>query len=159
MLPRIENSLEKKLVGKRITMSFSENKTAELWRSMMPRRKEIRNISGTDLYSVEIYPDGFFRHIKPTAYFEKWAAVEVMDFTSVPEDMDKMILPDGLYAVFLHHGPASTVPQTYQDIMGTWLPQNGSFLLDSRPHFAIMGSKYKNEDPDSEEELWIPVKQ
>jgi hypothetical protein len=30
--------------------------------------------------------------------------------------------------------------------------------LNKRPHFAKMGEKYKNEDPDSEEELWIPIK-
>jgi AraC family transcriptional regulator len=31
-------------------------------------------------------------------------------------------------------------------------------LLDNKPHFEIMGDQYKNEDPDSEEELWIPIK-
>jgi AraC family transcriptional regulator len=30
--------------------------------------------------------------------------------------------------------------------------------LDQRPHVEVMGEKYKNNDPDSEEEIWIPIK-
>jgi AraC family transcriptional regulator len=158
MQPRIESIKEKKLVGKRIKMSFSDSKTFDLWKSFMPGRKEIRNITGSELYSVEIYPDGFFTGFNPETQFEKWAAVEVSDFESVPGEMETMALPGGLYAVFLHKGPASAAPQTYQYILGTWLPRNGEFMLDSRPHFAVMGNNYKNEDPNSEEELWIPIK-
>jgi hypothetical protein len=32
-------------------------------------------------------------------------------------------------------------------------------MLDNRPHFEILGEKYKNADPDSEEDVYIPVKQ
>jgi len=31
--------------------------------------------------------------------------------------------------------------------------------LDNRPHFEVLGEKYKNGDPESEEEIWIPVKE
>lgn len=158
MQPRIENLKEIKLVGKRLKTSFAENQTASLWRSFIPSRKEIRNSTGTELYSVEIYPAGFFRNFNPETQFEKWAAAAVKDFTSVPEGMETMIIPGGLFAVFLHHGPASTVTRTYQNIIGTWVPQNGNFALDDRPHFALMGDKYQNESLDSEEELWIPIK-
>jgi len=71
--------------------------------------------------------------------------------------METITVPDGLYAVFLYKGPASAASNIYQYIFGTWLP-NADFLLDDRPHFALMGEKYKNEDPSSEEELWIPIK-
>jgi AraC family transcriptional regulator len=30
--------------------------------------------------------------------------------------------------------------------------------MDGRPYFALMGEKYKGEQPDSEEEFWVPVK-
>jgi AraC family transcriptional regulator len=66
-------------------------------------------------------------------------------------------LPAGLYAVFLHRGPASEGQRTFQYIMGTWLPASG-YELDSRPHFELLGEKYKNDLPDSEEEIWIPIK-
>ncbi len=157
MEPRIENLAEKKLVGKKITMSFSNNKTGELWRSFMPERRKINNAIGIELYSLEIYPPDYFNPFNPQTEFEKWAAVEVSDFDTVPPEMEPLPVPAGLYAVFLYKGPASAAPETYQYIFGTWVP-NSAYTLDDRPHFAVMGEKYKNEDPDSEEELWIPIK-
>ena len=123
----------------------------------MINQREIKNIVGTLLYSVDVYNDPqYFTHFSPQKEFEKWAAVEVTDLSVIPDEMDVFTLTSGLYAVFLHKGPASTASKTYQYIYGTWLP-NSDFLLDSRPHLAIMGEKYKNEDPSSEEEIWIPV--
>jgi predicted transcriptional regulator YdeE len=89
--------------------------------------------------------------------FEKWAAAEVSDFDSIPENMEPYVLQGGLYAVFMHKGAASTGFKTFQFIFGTWLPQS-EYELDNREHFEILGEKYKNEDPDSEEEIWIPIK-
>jgi AraC family transcriptional regulator len=104
-----------------------------------------------------VYEPLYFNNFNPQSEFDKWAAVEVTDFDTIPEEMEMITLPAGLYAVFLHKGPASAGPKTYQYIFGTWLP-NSDFLLDSRPHVAVMGEKYKQEDSGSEEELWIPVK-
>jgi AraC family transcriptional regulator len=30
-------------------------------------------------------------------------------------------------------------------------------VLDNRPHFEILGEKYKQGSTDAEEEIWIPV--
>ena len=157
MEPRIETLPEKKFIGKRIKMSFSDNKTHELWRSYMPGRRQINNIIGMELYSIEVYEKLYFDNFNPKREFDKWAAVEVMNFDRVPDEMETLNSPRGLYAVFQYKGAASKGAETYQYIYGTWLPES-DFLLDNRPHFAVMGEKYKNEDPDSEEEMWIPVK-
>jgi AraC family transcriptional regulator len=157
MQPRIEVLKEKKLVGKRIKMSMANNQTSGLWRDFMPRRKAIGNSVGSDLYSVGVYSPLYFQNFDPRTEFEKWAATEVMDSGLVPDGLETIILPGGLYAVFVHKGPASAAPETYQYIFETWLP-GSEFLLDNRPHFEIMGDNYKNEDPDSEEEVWIPLK-
>jgi AraC family transcriptional regulator len=37
------------------------------------------------------------------------------------------------------------------------LPNLG-YTLDDRAHFEVLGEKYKNNDPLSEEEIWIPIK-
>ncbi len=158
MNPEIERLSCKKLVGNRMIMTFSDNKTHELWSGFMPRRKEILNRVGTDLYSVQIYAPGFFLNFDPGAKFEKWAAIEVADFRKIPEGLDTFTLRGGLYAVFLYKGAASASGAAFKYILGTWLPNSG-YILDNRPHFEILGEKYKNEDPDSEEELWIPIKQ
>jgi AraC family transcriptional regulator len=154
---RIENLPKKKLVGKRMKMSFLENKTGELWRGFMPRLREINNSAGEELYSVEVYRPHYFDAFDPGKVFDKWAAIEVVDFDTVPEGMETIILPGGTYAVFKHRGPASEGSKTFGYIFGSWLP-NSDFSLDERPHFAVMGDKYKHESPDSEEEIWIPVK-
>ena len=158
MKPRIEELAGKKMIGKRMMMSFSQNRTYGLWSSFMPVRKKIQNNIGIELYSIEVYPPFFFDTFSPAAEFEKWAAVEVTDFEAIPDEMETLTIPGGLYAVFVHKGPATDGPTTYQSIFGTWLP-GSEYVLDNRPHFAVMGQKYNHEDPDSEEEIWIPVKQ
>jgi len=158
MEPRIEYITDKKLIGKRITTSFSNNRTFELWHSFMPRKKEIKNSISDDLYSLQVFsplPD--FSNFNPDAQFEKWAAIEVSDFDSIPDQMEAFRLTGGLYAVFIHHGSSSAGERTFQYIFGTWLPASG-YTLDDRPHFEVMGNKYKNDDPNSEEEVWIPIR-
>ena len=141
-----------------MTMNLAENKTSELWRSFMPRRKEITNFLTTDLFSVQVYDQTLnFGDFNENTRFEKWAAVEVSDFESIPDRMESIILPEGLYAVFLHKGAASEGARTFRYIFGIWLP-GSEYQLDNRPHFEILGEKYKNDDPASEEEVWIPVK-
>lgn len=158
MEPRIVLLPETKLAGKHLTMSLSNNRTGELWKSFMPRRKEIGNRVSSHLFSMQVYNSSYnFSTFNPAAPFEKWAAVEVSDFSNIPPDMETCILPEGRYAVFLHKGAALTGPRTFGYIFGTWLPSSG-FVLDHRPHFELLGEKYKNDDPDSEEEIWIPVK-
>ncbi|MFT3827602.1 MAG: GyrI-like domain-containing protein [Chitinophagaceae bacterium] len=147
----------KKLVGKHLTMSFTNNRTGELWRSFMPERKLIANKVGSELYSMQLYAEDHFKNFDPAATFEKWAAVEVTDHSTVPPGMETFILPGGLYAVFLYKGLPAEGAKAFQYILGTWLPVSG-YVLDSRPHYELLGEKYKNDSPDSEEEIWIPVK-
>jgi AraC family transcriptional regulator len=157
MTPRIETLKEKKLIGMARSMSFSNNQTVELWQRFMPRRREIKHMVGIELYSAEKYKPGFFDHFNPAAEFEKWAAVEVSDFDKVPEGMQTFIFPEGLYAVFTYHGTAAHAVQFYTKIFMEWMPLSG-FVTDYRPHFAVMGEKYKKDSEDSEEEIWIPIK-
>ena len=141
-----------------LTMSLNNNRTFELWSSFMPRRKEIKNIVSNDLISMQVYQGILdLKNYNYEEEFEKWASVEVADFNSVPAGMLSYVLKGGLYAVFPHKGPASNGPETFKYIYTQWLPGSG-YDLDSREHFEILGDKYKNNDPDSEEEIWIPIK-
>jgi AraC family transcriptional regulator len=156
MEPILKILTEKRLIGKRITTSIANNQTADLWKSFMPRRKEIKNVIGTDLYSVQTYDTNYFKAFNPALPFEKWAAVEISDITEIPDDLEIFNLPAGLYAVFFYKG-LSTDITIFNYIFSEWLP-NSEYKLDQRPHFEILGAKYKNNDPESEEEIWIPVK-
>ena len=156
MKPRIETLNERKLVGKRLRMSLAENKTAELWNDFMPKRKNITNNVTNDLISMSVYSPTHFTDFRLTNEFEKWACVEVSDYDTIPSDLEIFVLTGGLYAVFDYKG-SSTVNSIFQYIFGTWLP-GSAYFLDDRPHFEVLGDKYKNNDPTSEEEIWIPVK-
>lgn len=122
----------------------------------MPRRNEIKNRPGVDLYNVVIYPNHF--DFNPHASFEKWATVPVTDTTSIPEGMETLDIPEGLYAVFIYKGINTEAASFFKQIFTEWLPASG-YKLDNRPHFEILGSNYKQNDPCSEEEVWIPVRQ
>lgn len=157
MTPTIQNLPETLLIGKKVRMNFLNNQTQALWQSFIPRKKDIQNTIGTELYSVEVYDSlSYFDSFSPATEFDKWAAVKVTNMTSIPEEMEALTIPAGLYAVFPFKGMASEVPAMYQFILGTWIPSS-IYELAHRPHFAVMGEKYKNNDPDSEEELWIPI--
>jgi AraC family transcriptional regulator len=156
MKPRIEISNEKKLVGNQLTMSFDDYKVGELWKLFMPGRRKITNNLTNDLISMTVYKPAHFASFKTTNEFAKWATVEVSNFDNVPGEMETFILPGGLYAVFDYKG-LNTDHSIYEYIFGTWLPGSG-YALDDRPHFEILGDKYKNNDPASEEEIWIPIK-
>lgn len=154
--PKIELVAEKKLIGKRLTMSHIENRTPELWRSFMPRRIEIKNKRNADFISMQVNNAPLdLRQFNPATKFEKWAAVEVADFENVPAEMETFLLPEGLYAIF-HYKGLSTDASIFKYIFSEWLPNSG-YKLDHRPHFEILGEKYKNGDPESEEDLFIPV--
>jgi AraC family transcriptional regulator len=157
MTPRIEFASEKKLVGKSLTMSFADYRISELWRAFMPRRKEINNTVSNDLISFVVYSPTHFADFKPTNEFERWAAVEVENFDHVLDEMETYILPSGLFAVFHYTGLSTDSAAFYQYIYLEWL-SNSEYVLEDRPHVEILGEKYKNNDPLSEEDIWIPIK-
>jgi AraC family transcriptional regulator len=139
-------------------MSVQEDRTAELWRNFMPKLKTIRGRVNSDLVSLQVFSAGMdFVRFDTRKSFDKWALAEVRDFESIPEGMEKFILPGGLYAVFSYKGPVSNGPEIFRYIFGTWLPDSG-YTVDDRPHFEILGERYSNVSPDSEEEIWIPVR-
>ncbi len=120
--------------------------------------KEIKNKISTDLFSVHVYDADYnFTQFDPSIQFTKWAAAEVSSFEEVPSDLETFIIHAGLYAVFLHKG-SNADNRTNQYIFQKWLPTNDQYILDARPHFKVLGGKYKNDDPSSEEEIWIPLK-
>lgn len=136
-------------------MSLANNMTGQLWKSFIPRRNEVVNNLTNDMISMQVYKSTHFTDFKPTNEFEKWATIEVTNFDNVPDGMETFTLTGGLYAVFDYKG-LSTEDSIFQYIFGTWLP-NSDFDLDDRPHFEVLGERYKNNDPTSEEEIWIPI--
>lgn len=156
MTPRIEIIQPKKLVGQQLSMSINDNQTGQLWGAFASKIKDIPHRVATDKISLQVYPTNYFRHFNPNTPFVKWALVEVTNFENTPNNLEKFDLEGGLHAVFDYKG-ASNDSRIFEYIYNTWLPHS-EYQLDDRPHFEVLGEKYKNNDPNSEEEIWIPVK-
>jgi AraC family transcriptional regulator len=158
MFPKIVTLPAKKLIGFSIEMSLLDNQTQTIWQLFMPRLKEITNAVSADLYSLQNYPDNYFTNFTPETIFTKWAAIEVKDFENIPHGFEKLEITGGKYAVFNHKGNTEMFTKTAQYIYAEWLPNSG-FQLDNKPHFEVLGDNYLgHENPDSEEEVWIPIK-
>jgi AraC family transcriptional regulator len=154
--PRIETLTEKRLVGQHLTMSLVNNRTRELWSGFMPHRRKIDSVNPALLYSLQVYPPGYFESFHPATPFEKWAALEVSQDAGVPDGMHELIVPGGVYAVFHYRGHPAEAASFFTSIFTEWLPAS-AYTLDARPHFELLGEKYSNDSADSEEEIWIPV--
>jgi len=155
MVPSIQLHPEITLIGKRMDMTFSNDLSVAMWQSFMPRRHEIKGCLGADLYSVQVYPEAF--DFGMDTLFSKWAAVPVSDATAIPAGMEVLTIPAGLYAVFTYRGIPANAGPFFRSIFTEWLPAS-TYDLDHRPHFELLGSLYKHNDPNSEESVWIPVK-
>lgn len=156
--PEIKTIDSKKLIGKRQLISLYDNKVAELWRSFLSSQGKISGRINADLISMSVYPETYsFVNFDPTAMFEKWACAEVDSLNNIPDGFDSFHLPAGEYAVFLYKGNPQEGAAFFEHIFTRWLPMS-LYELDQRPHFEVIGEKYKNNDPESEEEIWIPVR-
>ena len=156
MTPRIETLSKTELVGINLQMSLLNNITGELWQSFIIKLKELKIETNQDKYSIQLYSPDHFKQFNPNNEFTKWAAVQSNELDTTNIALESFILEGGTYAVFDYRGSSSD-PSIFQYIYTDWLPKS-EYLLDDRPHFEILGEKYKNNDPQSEEEIWIPIK-
>lgn len=125
MFLRIENVGVKKLVGKSLKMSLTNNKTFKLWHSFMMKRELVKNRIDSNLISIQVYDYSKDTDIfNPNLEFEKWAVAEVFNFEHIPEGIKSYEFQGGLYAVFLHKGLPSEFSKTFNFIFGEWLPNS-----------------------------------
>ncbi|WP_299122968.1 GyrI-like domain-containing protein [uncultured Winogradskyella sp.] len=152
MNPKIITLSEKNIIGMQSTMHYGEYQNiVALWKRFMPRRREVLNAANEEHIAIQVYDD--FNNFEKS--FDIWACVEVSSLNDIPKGMLPYTIPKGEYAVFLHKGMDAA--STYKKIMTDWLPTS-SYEIDDRPHFQVMGAKYKNGSPDSEEDFYVPVK-
>lgn len=157
MEPRLSQLPAKKLVGKSIRTTLSQNQTTALWQRFMPLRKHITGTASPNLYAVHVYDAPLSESFTPETPFAQWAAVEVAADAPVPEQLQTLTLAGGLYAVFVHKGLPNDFACTMQYIYEEWMPQSG-YVPDHRPHFEVMPPDYSPTDPEAEEEVWVPLR-
>ena len=157
--PVLETVPDRHLAGMKIETCIAEGRAGELWGSFMPRRFELTNKESEHLFNVNVYSLDFDPYqFTPLTRFTQWAAMEVSQGSKAPVSMFSMVLKGGVYAVFIHKGPAADFPQTVTYIYEDWMPGSGYRYDNQRPSFEIMDETYKGPlHQDSEEKVYIPV--
>lgn len=151
--PTILNFEGAVLCGASERMSLQTFTPWTLWPRVVPRLSQISNRTSPDLISLR-YFDGipvFGPEANPA--FTYWGGVEV---AAPNKGFEHLEIPTGTYAVF-HYKGLSSDSTIWRYIYSRWLP-NSEWALDDRPHFERLGSKYKNDDPTSEEDIYIPIR-
>ncbi|MFJ8867058.1 GyrI-like domain-containing protein [Streptomyces sp. NPDC102473] len=79
----------------------------------------------------------------------------VVTGAEVPEDMDALDVPAGLWAVFDNSGPFPQALQfLWRDVFTQWFPSNP---YGSRPGPEILSVRLSEDGTRADAELWIPV--
>ena len=161
---RIEILEPTTILGKSLEMSLAQDKTRMLWQSFGPLVKTIEGRKDRNLISLQKYTELFNpSRFNPNADFTKWAAVALGSDVNTEEletlspDLQLYRIEGGLYAVFKHVGPASEFRRSMEFIYGEWFPNN-PYQLDHREHFEVLPEGYRPDDPNAQEEIWIPIK-
>jgi AraC family transcriptional regulator len=151
--PTILNFEGTVLCGASASMTLQSFTPWTLWPRVMPRLSQIGNRTNQDLISLRYFDSipRFGPEANPA--FTYWGGVEV---AAPNKGFEHLEIPVGTYAVF-HYKGLSSDSTVWRYIYSQWLP-NSEWALDDRPHFERLGSKYKNDDPTSEEDIYIPIR-
>lgn len=92
-----------------------------------------------------------------TQTVEYMCAVEVADFSGLPQDLGRMRVPPVRYAVFLHEGNVATIQETWRRIFSEWLPGSGMQSAET-PDFEVYGESFDGVTGEGGVEIWLGVK-
>lgn len=130
-----------------------KNENAEipqLWQSLGPRSGEFENMADdTVAYGISANMD------RESGEFDYVAGFEVSSAEQVPEGMVAFEVPAARYAVF-----STTLPkvgETFHNAHNTWLPQAG-LEPSGGPELELYDEQFDVQDPNSEFDLYIPIK-
>lgn len=154
--PKIVHQPSFKIIGHKAALSLTNFDVASLWKTFVPLSKHIAYRTSNCFISLSLYPESYFNNFDPKAIFEKWAAVEVLQFSDqCLAGLTSLVIPEGLYAVFQHEGNSNNM-QIFDYIYTQWLPKS-EFHLANRPHFERLSAGYMPNQANAQEEIWIPV--
>ena len=152
---------EIKLIGLKEKIDMGSNTLPALWGKLLDRKHEIKNLVSENCFGVaENFV--FNPHLSS---LEETVAFEVRDFSFIPEGMITKVLKPQTYLVFTHKGllfatkdGKCSLEKTYEDIYFETLPKSG-YKVDPSFNFECYDERFKHEDPSSEFDIYIPIKE
>jgi AraC family transcriptional regulator len=150
MEPKIVERVAFTVVGLKYRGKNENNEIPQVWQALGPRTGEIASMADdTAAYGISANMD------METGEFDYIAGFEVSSAVDVPQGMVAFEVPGGKYAVFTTTLPK--IGETFHEAYHTWLPQAG-YQPAGSPEFEVYDEQFNPQDPDSEFDLYIPVK-
>ena len=136
-------------LGGRFTAETT-HKIPELWEQFILQIDSIPDQVNEVTYGICCNPDG-------KGGFEYIAGVEISKLDDLPDDYRWVEVQPQRYAVFEHKGALDQLPQTFQYIWKTWLPQSGQQAADA-PEFERYSEDFNPKLNTGKLEIWLPLK-
>ncbi|WP_155591825.1 GyrI-like domain-containing protein [Lysinibacillus cavernae] len=115
---------EMKLIGYSTKASLNEdiqlNIVKNLREQVLNEFPQITNRINDSIYLIQVYDD---EEWTPDTPYTHIIAVEVTDFSFVPNNMITHTIPNGKFLLFKHQGPEEGIDSTYVSI-NDWLEEN-----------------------------------
>ncbi|MHC8383185.1 GyrI-like domain-containing protein [Pseudomonas sp. LB3P14] len=122
----------------------------DLWEKFIPEIGKIPGQKSEVTYGICCNPDG-------KGGFEYIAGVEIDKLDDLPDKYRWVEVQPQRYAVFEHKGSLDNLPQTFQYIWKTWLPQSGHHAADA-PEFERYSDDFNPKLNTGVLEIWLPLK-
>jgi len=122
----------------------------DLWEKFIPEIGKVPGQKSEVTYGICCNPDG-------KGGFEYIAGVEISKLDDLPDKYRWVEVQPQHYAVFQHKGSLDQLPQTFQYIWKTWLPQSGYQAADA-PEFERYSEDFNPKLNTGVLEIWLPLK-
>jgi AraC family transcriptional regulator len=136
-------------LGGRFTQDTAK-RIPELWEQFIPHIGNVPGQKGEVTYGICCNPDG-------KGGFEYIAGVEISKLDDLPDKYRWVEVQPQHYAVFEHKGSLDALPQMFQYIWKTWLPQSGYQAADA-PEFERYSEDFNPKLNTGVLEIWLPLK-
>ncbi|MFQ5813600.1 MAG: GyrI-like domain-containing protein [Anaerolineae bacterium] len=151
MEPKIVERSAFTVVGMHYYGQNENNEIPQMWQEFGPRIQEIEHVVNPHVaYGISDNMD------EETGEFDYVAGFEVSNAADIPEGMVSWEVPAGTYAVFTTTLPR--IGETFQHAYRTWMPEAGR-QPTSGPDFELYDENFDPQDPNSEFEVCVPIKE
>lgn len=145
-----------KVIGMKVITTQANNTIPQLWDRFNPRCQEIQNIAEKGVcvgVCLSVETKDFDENTK----FAYIAGMIVENFDQVPEGMETVEILPQKYAVSTHRGSLDKLHDTYHYLYGEWL-KNSEYEFSPSAEIEWYDHRFKFNSPDSEFDIYIPVK-
>lgn len=143
---RFEKTTGLNIVGiSRLYSPGTEGEIPALWEKFIPLIESIP-------HHIPNITFGLCLSFHPVGGFEYLAGVEVTEVGTLSPELRAVSLPPRQYAVFIHEGHYSLLPQTFAAICTGWQNLDGE-----APSFERYTEEYNPETGSGGIEVWIPL--